>query len=229
MRNKTRKMRGSGRSMSKKTKSKTVRRPVGTMSYKKAAASTPFSARISSDVLSKLYNKYKVTRRSASPLKIMKASVKVAKAEATNLLILYRKLLVIKLYYSHNMAYQNDESNKVIIGQLDNLRKEVLKSLNYVFNTGPISLKTIRDYKDELKNITDIYGIPYFKEILAELRAAPAMNGGIKKELQEEIEEDELGDELLDAFKALQVGNDEGKKDKEVDDAVTNLFAGLKL
>ena len=39
---KTRKMRGSGRSMSKKSKSRTIRRPVSTMSFKKVAAKRGF-------------------------------------------------------------------------------------------------------------------------------------------------------------------------------------------
>lgn len=227
----TRKQRGAGRSSAKKSKSRSIRRPVDTMSFRKAAVSTPFSARIGANVLGKLYNKYKVTRKSGAPEMILRASVKVARAEATNLLILYRKLLVIKLYYSHDMAHLDAESNEIVISQLDLLRKEVLKSLKYIFNTGPVALKTIRDHKNELKDISDTYGIPTFKEILTELSNAAAnneMNGGVKAELQEEIEEDELGDELLGAFAALKVGNDD-KKDKELDDAVADLFAGLKL
>lgn len=227
----TRKMRGSARSSTKKitSMSRSIRMPISAMSFRKAAISTPFSAVINSSVLGKLYNKYKLTRRTEGPDKILRASVKVAKAESTNLLILYRKLLVIKLYYSQIMPLPNDESNQIVISQLDNLRKDVLKSLKYIFNFGPISLKTISDHKNELKNISRTYFIPTFKEILIELTEVKVNNNKHKVQLQEEIEEDELGDELLGAFAALKVGNDDGKKDKKLDAAVADLFAGLKL
>jgi hypothetical protein len=221
----TRKVRGGVRTMHKKSasSSKTPKKhAMSAKTYRLMATATSFKEKVKRRKMEKLFDEYAAAKNASAEnttiKSVMRASVKLANAQITNLLILYRKLLIIKIYYK-NTPYFNNESKSVIIGEIDDLKSLVLRSLKYVFRTAPISIETMKEYDIELKNIFEKFDIPPFKEILTELAPAPA---NTQMHFKEEIAHDNLDDDLLAAFSSLQL-------DTEEDDAFAALFANMKV
>jgi hypothetical protein len=227
---------GAGHGTKKKSKSKSKSRSISVSTYKKAAINRPFKT-LSAKKLKSVYKTFKSTRKGIlTNRELLNAAVATSRATGNNLLILYRKLLITKIFIKQQIAFYNDphikRAHRDALASINALKNKVIESLDSIYKKYLIvDPDTYTSYNAEFKQILDenMYGT--FREVLEALKPGNnnAMNGGIKAEMQEEIEEDELGDELLGAFAALKVRGNANENDKEVDDAVAELFAGLKL